>query len=336
VNVAQENGISKVTVSTAASPLQYSDTANANGQNAAAAPFEVTNSVTLVGKDAAAPVSLNNVAKATLSEDSLQAVNGQQLYGLGNSIANTLGGGTYFNADTGTLSTKIRVDGSEYNSVADALDNIGRVANGGWNLQLNNDTPQKVGSGATVGFNQGSNIQLTRDGNQVTVATAPNVTFESVKADRLEGDVVSAKSYLGVIDGPALTQQGIDAAGKPISNVGPGDISEGSTDAVTGGQLYSLAGGTAAAINRLQSNLDRVAKDANAGSATAGAMANLPQAYLPGKSMFALATARYVGQQGFAAGLSKVSDNGNWIIKGSVSGNTRGKTMVGAGIGYQW
>jgi len=336
VNVAQENGISKVTVSTAASPLQYSDTANANGQNAVAAPFEVTNSVTLVGKDAAAPVSLNNVAKATLSEDSLQAVNGQQLYGLGNSIANTLGGGTYFDADTGKLSTKIRVDGSEYNSVADALDNIGRVANGGWNLQLNNDTPQKVGSGATVGFNQGSNIQLTRDGNQITVATAPNVTFESVKTDRLEGDVVSAKSYLGVIDGPALTQQGIDAAGKPISNVGPGDISEGSTDAVTGGQLYSLAGGTAAAINHLQSNLDRVAKDANAGSATAGAMANLPQAYLPGKSMFALATARYVGQQGFAAGLSKVSDNGNWIIKGSVSGNTRGKTMVGAGIGYQW
>ena len=101
-------------------------------------------------------------------------------------------------------------------------------------------------------------------------------------------------------------------------------------------QLHSLAGGTAAALNRLQGNLDRVAKDANAGSATAGAMANLPQAYLPGKSMFALATARYVGQQGFAAGLSKVSENGNWIIKGSVSGNTRGKTMIGAGVGYQW
>ncbi len=336
VDVAQENGISKVTVSTAASPLQYSDTANANGQNAPASSFEKTNSVTLVGKDAAAPVSLNNVAKATLSEDSLQAVNGQQLYGLGNSIATTLGGGTYFDPNTGTLSTKIRVDGNTYNSVADALDGIGKVASGGWHLQLNNDAPQKVGSGATVGFNQGRNIELTRDGNQITIATAPNVTFDSVKAGSIEGDTVSAKSYLGVVDGPALTPDGIDAAGKPITNVKPGEISEHSTDVVTGAQLHGLASGAAAAINHLQGNIDRVAKDADAGSATAGAMANLPQAYLPGKSMFALGTARYGSQQGFAAGLSTVSENGKWIIKGSVSGNTRGKTMFGAGIGYQW
>ena len=337
VGVTQDNGVSTVSVSAAGSPLQYTQTNQANGKNDPVAdPFGKTNSVTLVGQDAAAPVSLNNVAKATLSADSLQAVNGQQLYGLGQSIASTLGGDTRFNAETGQLDTTIRVGNNSYHNVADALSSIGEVADRGWQLQLNNDAPQKVGVGSTVGFNQGSNIQLMRDGNQITVATTPNVTFESVKADRVEGDMISAKSYLGVVDGPALTQSGIDAAGTPITNLKPGEIAEGSTDAVTGGQLHSLAGGTAAALNRLQGNLDRVAKDANAGSATAGAMANLPQAYLPGKSMFALATARYVGQQGFAAGLSKVSENGNWIIKGSVSGNTRGKTMVGAGIGYQW
>ncbi|ETF02412.1 hypothetical protein W822_15460 [Advenella kashmirensis W13003] len=337
VDVTQENGIAKVSVSAAASPLQYSQTANANGKNDPVTdPFGKTNSVTLVGQDGAAPVSLNNVAKATLSEDSLQAVNGSQLHGLGQSIASTLGGDTRFNAETGKLETKINVGGDSYNTVTDALNGIGATASQGWQLQVNNDDPQKVAPGSTVGFNQGSNIQLTRDGNSVTIATAPNVTFESVKTGKLEGDSISAKSYLGVIDGPALTQSGIDAAGKRITNVQAGEIAEGSTDAVNGGQLHSLASGTASAINNLQGNLDRVAKDANAGSATAGAMANLPQAYLPGKSMFALATARYVGQQGFAAGLSKVSDNGNWIIKGSVSGNTRGKTMIGAGIGYQW
>gem|GEM_PF-3227520 len=337
VGVTQDNGVSTVSVSAASSPLQYTQTNQANGQNVPVVdPFGKTNSVTLVGQDATAPVSLNNVAKATLSADSLQAVNGQQLYGLGQSIASTLGGDTRFNAETGQLDSTFRVGNNSYHNVADALSGIGEVADRGWQLQLNNDTPQKVATGSTVGFNQGSNIQLTRDGNQITVATAPNVAFESIKAVRVEGDAISAKSYLGVIDGPTMTQAGIDAAGKPVTNLKPGEIAEGSTDAVTGGQLHSLAGGTAAALNRLQGNLDRVAKDANAGSATAGAMANLPQAYLPGKSMFALATARYVGQQGFAAGLSKVSENGNWIIKGSVSGNTRGKTMIGAGIGYQW
>ncbi|MGO3126146.1 MAG: YadA family autotransporter adhesin, partial [Advenella sp.] len=337
VGVTQDNGVSTVSVSAASSPLQYTQANQANGKNDPIAdPFIKTNSVTLVGQDTTAPVSLNNVARATLSADSVQAVNGQQLYGLGQSIASTLGGETRFNAETGQLDTTIRIGNNSYRNVADALSSIGEAADRGWQLQLNNDTPQNVAAGSTVGFNQGSNMQLTRDGNQITVATVPNVTFESVKTDRVEGDTISAKSYLGVIDGPALTQSGIDAAGKPITNLKPGEIAEGSTDAVTGGQLHSLAGGTAAALNRLQGNLDRVAKDANAGSATAGAMANLPQAYLPGKSMFALATARYVGQQGFAAGLSKVSENGNWIIKGSVSGNTRGKTMVGAGIGYQW
>ncbi|AHG64326.1 YadA-like family protein [Advenella mimigardefordensis] len=337
VGVTEQNGVSTVSVSAASSPLQYTQTNQANGNNAPVAdPFGKTNSVTLVGQDASAPVSLNNVAKAKLSADSLQAVNGQQLYGLGESIASTLGGDTRFNAETGKLDSTFHVGNNTYHNVADALSGIGEVADRGWQLQLNNDTPQKVAAGSTVGFNQGRNIELTRDGNQITVATAPNVTFESIRADRMEGDAISAKSYLGVIDGPAMTQSGIDAAGKPITNLKPGEIAEGSTDAVTGGQLHSLAGGTATALNRLQGNLDRVAKDANAGSATAGAMANLPQAYLPGKSMFALATARYVGQQGFAAGLSKVSENGNWIIKGSVSGNTRGKTMVGAGVGYQW
>ncbi|WP_153045692.1 YadA-like family protein [Advenella sp. S44] len=337
VTVKQDNDGSTVTVSAAASPIQYTSTNNANGTNVPNDnPFEKSNSVTLIGADPSAPVTVNNVANAELSADSLQAVNGQQLYGLGQSIASTIGGDTRFNPNTGTLETTFNVGGNTYNNVGDALSNIGDTASRGWQLQVDGDTSQNVAAGATVGLNHGNNIMLERSGNQITIATAPNVTFDSVNAGNVEGETISAKSYLGIVDGPRMTQAGIDAAGKPITNVQAGEIAEGSTDVINGGQIYNLAGKTAAAINNLQSNLDRVAKDANAGSATAGAMANLPQAYLPGKSMFALATARYSGQQGFAAGLSKVSDNGNWIIKGSVSGNTRGKTMVGAGIGYQW
>src|SRR5690606_20357484 len=70
VGVTQDNGVSTVSVSAAASPLQYTQTNQASGKNDPVAdPFVKTNSVTLVGQDAAAPVSLNNVAKATLSAD---------------------------------------------------------------------------------------------------------------------------------------------------------------------------------------------------------------------------------------------------------------------------
>src|SRR5690606_18282305 len=98
VTVNQSNGVSTVSVAAAPSPMQYTASNHADGTNVPNAnPFEKSNSVTLVGADTSAPVSVNNVAKATLSADSLQAVNGSQLYGLGNSVANTLGGNTRFN-----------------------------------------------------------------------------------------------------------------------------------------------------------------------------------------------------------------------------------------------
>ena len=30
------------------------------------------------------------------------------------------------------------------------------------------------------------------------------------------------------------------------------------------------------------------------------------------------------------------SEGGDWVLKGSVSGNSRGHVTYGAGVGYQW
>ena len=66
------------------------------------------------------------------------------------------------------------------------------------------------------------------------------------------------------------------------------------------------------------------------------ATAGLPQAYLPGKSMVSVAGSTYRGKQGYAVGFSAISDGGNWIIKGSVNGHTRGHFGATVGAGYQW
>ena len=89
-------------------------------------------------------------------------------------------------------------------------------------------------------------------------------------------------------------------------------------------------------LNHLNGRIGEVAQDANAGIAMALAAASLPQAYLPGKSMMAVAGGTYRGEQGYAIGFSTVSDNGKWIIKANATGNSQGHYGAAVGAGYMW
>ena len=97
------------------------------------------------------------------------------------------------------------------------------------------------------------------------------------------------------------------------------------TDAVNVSQLQGVA-----------SRINKVADEADAGTAAAMATAGLPQAYLPGKSMVAVSAGTYRGKTGYAVGFSAISDSGNWIIKGSASGNNKARFGATIGAGYQW
>ena len=82
--------------------------------------------------------------------------------------------------------------------------------------------------------------------------------------------------------------------------------------------------------------IDKVDRNAKAGTASAMAMTGLPQAVLPGRSMLSAGGGTYEGQSAVAVGLSTMTDNGRWIIKGQVSGNTQGDVGGAVGVGYQW
>src|SRR5699024_8816139 len=84
------------------------------------------------------------------------------------------------------------------------------------------------------------------------------------------------------------------------------------TDAVNVSQLKGVASNINQQLNNLSQNISGVA-------ASSAAMANLPQAYLPGKSMVAVSTGYHKGQSAIALGVSRVADNGKLIIKASAS-----------------
>lgn len=65
---------------------------------------------------------LHNVGAGSLAATSTDAINGGQIYSLGNSLASALGGGATFNSTNGTITApSYRVQGSNYASVGGAI-----------------------------------------------------------------------------------------------------------------------------------------------------------------------------------------------------------------------
>ena len=74
-----------------------------------------------------------------------------------------------------------------------------------WNVETNGGGTTAVSGGDTVNFINGDNIAITNTGRSITIGTARNVSFDKVTV----GGVVIDKN------------NGIDAGGKEITNVGP-------------------------------------------------------------------------------------------------------------------
>ena len=229
--------------------------------------------------------------------------------------------------------------------IVTATNTGGNVTN--YEVSLSNGTKQDIGkgvqalnivqtqgltfhgdSGSTGVKKLGDSVAIMGDGNIRTAADAggvqvklnPDVNVNSVTT----GDTRMSDEGVAIKNGPALTKQGINAGNLPIRNVAPGRIARDSRDAVNGAQLYALG-----------RHVDNVDKRAKAGTASAIATAGLPQAYRPGASMVAAAGGYYDGQSAVAIGVSTISDNGKWIIKGAANVNSKEAGAV-VGIGYQW
>ena len=156
------------------------------------------------------------------------------------------------------------------------------------------------------------------------------------------GSAAAANKVAGVV----TVGNGTDET-RQVQGVAAGVVSADSTDAVNGSQLYytnqainqnvtNIGNYVVNMGNQINQRIDNVESDSKAGTAAAMAVAGLPQAYLPGKSMMAVAGGVYRGESGYAVGFSSISDGGNWVIKGTATGNSRGHYGATAGVGYQW
>lgn len=201
--------------------------------------------------------------------------------------------------------------------------------------ELNADGTADMTKEVTLGNVDSDGKKVVKDNDGKWYHAKADGTADKTKGEVSNDKVSTDEKHVVSLD-PNDQSKG---KGVVIDNVANGDISATSTDAINGSQLYAVAKGVtnlAGQVNNLEGKVNKVGKRADAGTASALAASQLPQATMPGKSMVSIAGSSYQGQNGLAIGVSRISDNGKVIIRLSGTTNSQGKTGVAAGVGYQW
>jgi len=317
---------------------------------------------------------IQNVAAGLISKDSTDAINGSQLYGtnqaiealktnIGTTTGNVSKGINFGNgsaANNYQLGDTINVKGDKNVTSTTTTDGVqlGLADNitvksvaaqtvtaddgkGNSATLTANGTSVKDAAGNTSNYGAAGSTVADKDGNKATTA-ANGVTVSNAKNGTVygaDGMTFVDNNGTAITKAPSVTVQGINAGNQQITNVAEGKITEGSNDAVNGGQLYNTNQAitkVANSVDDLGYKLDGVQEEANAGISSAMAMASMPQAFLPGKSMISGGIATYNGEGAVAVGMSKLSDNGRWVIKINGSADTKGNAGAAAGVGMHW
>ena len=239
----------------------------------------------------------------------------------------------------GKTPNRMNFGGEAVATLSDGL-KFGANVGGVYNAKLNSQINVKGADSNTnwSEFDGGDNVMtnIDKSGN-VRVGIKKNLKVESVTANKFTaGDTVIDGNGVTIKNGPSMTKNGIDAGNKQITNVAPGRIAADSTDAVNGSQLHEVKADVNNKINHLNGQVKKLGKRVNAGTASALAASQLPQAYIPGKSMVSVAAGNYQGQNAVALGMSRISDNGKIIIRLAGTSDTQGKMGVAVGAGYHW
>ena len=239
----------------------------------------------------------------------------------------------------GKTPNRMNFGGEAVATLSDGL-KFGANVGGVYNAKLNSQINVKGADSNTnwSEFDGGDNVMtnIDKSGN-VRVGIKKNLKVESVTANKFTaGDTVIDGNGVTIKNGPSMTKNGIDAGNKQITNVAPGRIAADSTDAVNGSQLHEVKADMNNKINHLNGQVNKLGKRVNAGTASALAASQLPQAYIPGKSMVSVAAGNYQGQNAVALGMSRISDNGKIIIRLAGTSDTQGKVGVAVGAGYHW
>ena len=180
-------------------------------------------------------------------------------------------------------------------------------------------------------FINGKNTTVTTDANGV-VKYSVNDNLNGMKSVNFDGGTTVNNDGLTINNGPSVTKDGIDAGNKTITNVAPGRVEAGSTDAINGSQLNDAAQRIS---NRYDAAIANNQREISKVGARAAAMANLhyQDFNADDKWSFAAGYGHYKGENAGALGVA-YQPNENTMI--SVSSTIGKDAMIGAGVSMKF
>ncbi|MGX2950931.1 ESPR-type extended signal peptide-containing protein [Ursidibacter sp. B-7004-1] len=292
--------------------LSFNNAAGKANTITAAAPNVV--GVVSVGSDAQTR-QIRRVAAGQVSADSTDAVNGSQLYHVmenvgfniqqngtnvsridNNNIVNFANGDFTTSNVTGEANAIVKFNvatrdisatndatkataGNAPTGFTDGLAKTSQVVDAinksGFTLKANNQAGEAITNGEEVSFNNGTNINVVRNGSNITINTNPNVTFTNVTATDINAtNVTATNTKAGTLSANSATVSGTTNLNGGVTVNGTTTLNNGAT--ISGGNLNmssqkitGLANGTSAndAVNKSQ--LDAVNTTATAANITA-------------------------------------------------------------------
>ena len=256
---------------------------------------------------------ISGVAAGAITADSTDAVNGSQLKQTNDNVASNTEAIGNLNTRVDGLDDRVTSNTAAINKNTEA---IGTLNNRVTNVESLAKQHTTVEAGNNITVTESTN---TDGGKKYTVGMAKDITVDSVKV----GDDIY------------VSEAGLNANGKTITNVKDGKIEKDSKDAVNGGQLYatnqrveenagniSLLGNS---INKLDNRVDKV------GAGAAALAALQPLGFDPeDKWDFAAGYGNYSGASAVALGAYYRPNEDTMFSVGGSFGN--GENMVNAGV----
>ena len=199
------------------------------------------------------------------------------------------------------------------------------------------DLKFKTDAGTTATVNNGGTVNISGDDVNVSTSSKAGTNSDTIRIalnKDIKVDSITAKT-----DGGQLNiKSEVNMNSQKITNLAEGDISETSTDAVTGSQLYNTNQAVIANaenINSLSHSLNKLDSRINRVGAGAAALAALhPLDFDPdNKWDFAAGYGNYAGANAVAIGTYyRPNENTMFSIGGSFGG---GENMINAGVSFK-
>lgn len=161
-------------------------------------------------------------------------------------------------------------------------------------------------------------------GHGASATGSNSVALGSGSTDGGEANVVSVGSA-------AQTRQitNVSAGVRSTDAVNLGQLNNSMNQAITASRAY-----TDTRFDAVSYDLSQTRMDAEGATASAMALAGIPQSFERGQGMIGMGVGTWQGESAVAVGVSKATDDGRFVLKAGATYNSRNQGGANAGVGW--